>query len=38
MSGTFSLMDLFFYGIAAYEGCKFSFISFTEKELYELEK
>ena len=38
MSSTFSLMDLVFYGIAAYEGYKFSFRTFTEKDLYELEK
>ena len=38
MTGTFSPMDLLFYGIAAYEGYKFSFRKFTEKDLYELEK
>lgn len=38
MSETFSPMDLFFYGLAAYEGYKFSFRTFTEKDLYELEK
>jgi hypothetical protein len=38
MTSTFSPMDLLFYGIAAYEGYKFSFRTFTEKELYELEK
>lgn len=35
---TFSAMDLFFYGIAAYEGYKFSFRAFTEKELAELKE
>jgi hypothetical protein len=38
MSETFSPMDLLFYGIAAYEGYKLSFRTFTEKDLYELEK
>lgn len=38
MTETFSGMDLLFYGIAAYEGYKFAFRTFTEKELYELEK
>ena len=38
MGYTFSPMDLFFYAIAAYEGYKFSFRSFTEKELHELKK
>ena len=38
MTETFSGMDLLFYGIAAYEGYKFSFRTFTEKDLYELEK
>lgn len=38
MSSTFSVMDLFFYGIAAYEGYKFAFRTFTEKELHELEE
>lgn len=33
----FSPMDLFFYAIAAYEGYKFSFRAFTEKDLYSLE-
>lgn len=37
MSETFSPMDLLFYGITAYEGYKFSFRAFTEKDLYELE-
>ena len=38
MTETFSGMDLLFYGIAAYEGYKFAFRTFTEKDLYELEK
>ena len=38
MIETFSGIDLLFYGIAAYEGYKFSFRTFTEKDLYELEK
>jgi len=38
MSETFSGMDLLFYGFVAYEGYKFSFRTFTEKDLYELEK
>lgn len=38
MTETFSVMDLLFYGIAAVEGYKFSFRTFTEKDLYELEK
>lgn len=38
MTETFSPMDLLFYGIAAFEGYKFSFRTFTEKDLYELEK
>lgn len=33
MTSTFSPMDLFFYAIAGYEGYKFAFRSFTEKEL-----
>ncbi|WP_100613064.1 cation:proton antiporter family protein [Confluentibacter lentus] len=37
MVEAFSPMDLFFYAIAAYEGYKFSFRTFTEKELYDLE-
>lgn len=37
MMEAFSPMDLFFYAIAAYEGYKFSFRTFTEKELYDLE-
>lgn len=38
MSSTFEPMDLVFYAIAAYEGYKFSFRTFTEKELYNIEK
>ena len=38
MIETFSPIDLLFYGIAAYEGYKFSFRTFTEKDLHELEK
>lgn len=34
MIETFSGIDLLFYGIAAYEGYKFSFRTFTEKDLY----
>ncbi len=37
MSETFSGMDLFFYAIAGYEGYKFAFRVFTEKELGEAE-
>ncbi|MFI1743140.1 hypothetical protein [Thalassobellus sediminis] len=37
MVETFSPMDLFFYAIAAYEGYKFAFRAFTEKDLYNLE-
>ncbi|MFI1771505.1 hypothetical protein [Thalassobellus citreus] len=37
MVETFSPMDIFFYAIAAYEGYKFSFRAFTEKDLYNLE-
>lgn len=37
MGETFSPIDLLFYGIAGYEGYKFSFRTFTEKELYDLE-
>lgn len=33
----FNPMDILFYGIAAYEGYKFSFRAFTEKDIYELE-
>lgn len=36
MTDSFSFMDLVFYGIAGYEGYKFSFRSFTEEELAEL--
>lgn len=38
MQETFSAMDLLFYGIAGYEGYKFSFRAFTEKELAELQE
>ena len=37
MIESFSGMDLFFYAIAAYEGYKFAFRAFTEKDLYNLE-
>ncbi|WP_461587649.1 hypothetical protein [Winogradskyella sp.] len=37
MSEAASPMDLVFYGIAAFEGYKFSFRQFTEKALYDLE-
>lgn len=37
LSLSFNPMDIVFYGIAAYEGYKFSFRVFTEKDLYELE-
>ncbi len=33
MAETFSAMDIVFYGIAGYEGYKFSFRTFTEEEL-----
>ncbi len=33
MSETFSFMDVVFYGFAAYEGYKFAFRTFTEKEI-----
>lgn len=33
MSESFQPMDLFFYGLAIYEGYKFSFRTFTEQEL-----
>lgn len=36
MSETFSFMDIVFYGFAAYEGYKFAFRTFTEKEIAEL--
>lgn len=38
MAENFSPIDLLFYGIAGYEGYKFSFRIFTEKELKELEE
>lgn len=38
MIETFSPLDILFYGIAGYEGYKFSFRTFTERDLYELEK
>jgi len=37
MSEIASPMDLIFYAIAAFEGYKFSFRQFTQKDLYELE-
>lgn len=37
MREAFSPMDLFFYAIAAYEGYKFAFRTFTEKDLHDLE-
>jgi hypothetical protein len=37
MTETFGVMDLLFYGFAAYEGYKFAFRVFTEQELLELE-
>ena len=36
MSYAFSPIDLLFYGLAGYEGYKFSFRTFTEKDLDEL--
>lgn len=36
MTETFSLMDILFYGIAGYEGYKFSFRTFTDSELTNL--
>ncbi len=36
MGETFSIIDLFFYGIAIYEGYKFSFRLITEKKIMEL--
>ncbi|WP_027391288.1 hypothetical protein [Aquimarina latercula] len=33
MKETFSMMDILFYGIAGFEGYKFAFRAFTEKEL-----
>ncbi len=38
MSEIFSPIDLLFYGIAAFQGYKLAFKTFTEKDLYELEK
>lgn len=38
MAETFNIMDLVFYGIAIYEGYKFSFRVITEKDLLELKK
>ncbi len=38
MKGTFNPIDLLFYGIAAFEGYKFAFRKFTEKDFLELEK
>lgn len=37
LAETASPMDLIFYGIAAFEGYKFSFRQFTSKELHDLE-
>lgn len=37
MLETFSPMDILFYAFAAYEGYRFSFRSFTEKDLYKLD-
>ena len=37
MTSTFSPMDLLFYAIAGYQGYKFSFRAFTEKDLHEVE-
>ena len=36
MQETFSVMDIFFYGIAMFEGYRFSFRKITEKRLIEL--
>ena len=36
MGETFSPIDLLFYGIAAYAGYRFSFRTFTEKDVHEL--
>ena len=36
MEATFSIMDLFFYAIAIFEGYKFSFRKITEKRIIEL--
>jgi len=38
MAETFSIMDLVFYGIAIYEGYKFSFRLITEKSIQEIMK
>ena len=38
MTETFNPMDIVFYGIAGYEGYKFAFRTFTEKELEELQQ
>lgn len=38
MSETFSPVDLFFYGLAGYEGYKFSFRQVTEEEIAILKK
>jgi len=38
MQETFSVMDILFYSIAGYEGYKFAFRSFTEKELEDFKK
>lgn len=36
MTDTFGAMDILFYGFAAYEGYKFAFRTFTEKDLSEV--
>jgi len=36
ITDTFNFMDFLFYGFAAYEGYKFAFRSFTEKEISQL--
>jgi len=38
MKETFSVMDILFYGIAGFEGYKFAFRGFTEKELEDFKK
>ncbi len=38
MSETFSVMDVFFYGIAVYEGYRFSFRVVTEKDISDLKE
>lgn len=38
MTETFSIMDLVFYGIAIYEGYRFSFRLITEKSIQELSR